>query len=232
MASLASRVDTLTRMTRPPDPPEKTESDREKAPSRDESTGAGGTLDYFTPSTSPTLLVTIRRLPGAEAELAAAKLESEGIPCFIADSHLSATHAMLVSEVRLQVHAENAERAIEILDRPPDDAAADEYVDEEFRCPRCRRKGIDLLPLSDNWRRARAGCLILLLAPVLLTLVLWALPSPALHARVQRIVSYVGWPWFAVVLVLSVTVMLVKRRKRCRTCGHEWGDAPERDDRG
>ena len=214
--------------------PDDFSEDSEAAADADESAAAdarpesAGVLAYRTPPALPPRLVTVRRLPGTEAEMARAKLESEGIRCFIADSNLSATHPLLFTDARLQVSEEDATRAAQILDSPPADARADEYVDEDYRCPRCHRKAVDLLPLSGAWRQARVGCLALLVVPVLLTLVGWTFPHPRVHAFMDRLTSAAGVPWFGLVLVLSVAVMLAKRRKRCRECGHEWGNPEER----
>src|SRR6266480_5295305 len=48
-------------------------------------------------------LVTIRRMGLTEAQLAQAKLESEGVLCFVLDQNIATTHFMLVTEVKLQV---------------------------------------------------------------------------------------------------------------------------------
>jgi hypothetical protein len=178
-----------------------------------------------------TNLKTLRKLPAFEANLAAAKLEAAGVRCFVADQNISVAHPLLFGEVRLQVAEADLDRAEEILatpsevsdDEEEDDGEKDEdggYVEEAYRCPRCRRKEVDLLPLSTPMRHARLGCLAVALFGVLT----WLIPEAA-H-------SIGGYPpavvmaWVAVLGTFSVIVLTAKRNKRCRECGHEWGNEP------
>jgi hypothetical protein len=75
-------------------------------------------MDYFTPDRPDQRLVTVRRFPAFEAELARAKLESEGIPAFIQDTNLASTYPFLVSDVPLLVSEADLDRATKILDQP------------------------------------------------------------------------------------------------------------------
>lgn len=50
-----------------------------------------------------------------EAELAAGRLRSEGIPCLVANAHSATVLPQIHAVVRLLVHPEDAERAAEIL---------------------------------------------------------------------------------------------------------------------
>jgi len=60
-------------------------------------------------------LVTIARFTNViDAEIARTKLESEGIQGFIADEFTSRVYPGAI-DVRLLVHEEDAERAVEIL---------------------------------------------------------------------------------------------------------------------
>src|SRR5687768_8450608 len=61
---------------------------------------------------------TLRRMPSFEANLAAAKLEAAGVPCFVADENISIAHPLAFSQVRLQVAEADFERAEQILDAP------------------------------------------------------------------------------------------------------------------
>src|SRR3954465_14373852 len=102
----------------------------------------------YASQTVPERLVTLKRLPPMEGELAAAKLQSEGIRCYLIDQNISIVHPAMSNEVRLQVAEADLERGREILARPAGADAEGEYVDEPWRCPRCHHKAVDLLPLS------------------------------------------------------------------------------------
>lgn len=170
----------------------------------------------------PSRLVTFRKMRTMEAQLAKAKLESEGVRCFVANENINAAHPFLWSEVTLQVPESELKRAAEILDRPAEDDDEGEYVDEEYRCPKCHRREVDLMPLSPGWRTARLGCLALVVAPVLVGVIDWA------GVQLARRIGGLGggavlWVWLIATVVLSMLVLFAKRRKRCRKCGHVWG---------
>src|SRR5687767_2762841 len=73
-------------------------------------------------------LVILRRMRIMEAELAKAKLESEGIASSVRDTSMAVMHRLVVSEVPLMVHESDVARARNILDQPVSNDAAGEYV--------------------------------------------------------------------------------------------------------
>lgn len=162
---------------------------------------------------------TLRRMPAFEANLAAAKLEAAGIPAFVGDENMASTHPVLLGQVRLQVEESSLERAAAILDAPPAEAAEGEYVDEEYRCPACHRKAVDLLPLSGRIRSIRLGCLGVLVAPVVVLLLAGLL---AIDGEAVAFPPVLIGVWVVTLAVLSYLVLTAKRHKRCRECGHEW----------
>jgi hypothetical protein len=94
-------------------------------------------------------LITIERfrdLP--EALLAKGKLESAGIHCFLADSELVRTDWLwsnAIGNMRLQVRAEDAKEAVEILHEPPPEIFLEHEVGEIYqqpRCPKCNSSDI------------------------------------------------------------------------------------------
>ncbi len=92
-------------------------------------------------------LVTIATFSTAvEADLARARLESEGIECFLADEHtvtVNWLYSQAVGGVKLQVREADAQRAVEILKGTStlaEDAEGRETEETEGakpRCPRC-----------------------------------------------------------------------------------------------
>ena len=81
-----------------------------------------------------------------EADLARAKLESEGIECFLADEHtvtVNWLYSQAVGGVKLQVREANAQKAMEILrgsSNMTEGAEEREAEETEYgkpRCPRC-----------------------------------------------------------------------------------------------
>ena len=106
-------------------------------------------LDYESPRRyAENELTLLRTMQLTEAELAKIKLESEGISCFISGANTSVAHPFAFNDVRLMVPKVDVERAREILERPADTEMEGEYVDETWRCPKCHRKSIQLLPAS------------------------------------------------------------------------------------
>jgi Putative prokaryotic signal transducing protein len=181
-------------------------------------------LDYA--SQMPLRLVTLCRMRLVEADLAKAKLESEGIECIIRDSRLAIAEPLLLTDVPLLVRDTDVEKARAILARPAPDAMDGEYVQEAWRCPQCHRRNVDLLPLSQGWRQTRTGCLTILALPVFLGLIQAIAGKSNLRTMIENAIGAFALVWAVIVIVLSLAVMFAKRRKRCRDCGHEWTDAP------
>jgi len=67
-----------------------------------------------------------------DANLAKIKLESEDIDCFLAGENAVAVYGSIVGTVKLQVRQSDAERAIEVLNQPPDETELDELEDEDL----------------------------------------------------------------------------------------------------
>jgi len=180
-------------------------------------------LDYQSPKSHPKLAI-LRRIQSMEALLAKAKLESEGIDCFVADELISVADPVLFGEVTLQVREDQLSLAQEILDRPPEAVKDGEYTDETWRCPKCHRKTVDLLPLSRRWQWAHLIFPVTLLSPFLLMFLKWVWPIPTFQQAIDHVVGIWELPWILLVASLGPALLLARRRKRCRTCGHEWSD--------
>jgi hypothetical protein len=92
------------------------------------------------PASPPPLnLVTVATFSyPAEAYLASAKLESEGIQSTVADDYIVTIYWMLsnaIGGVKLQVREEDAETAAEVLRTPVQNAGSE--FDTEETCPEC-----------------------------------------------------------------------------------------------
>jgi hypothetical protein len=101
-------------------------------------------------------LVTIRNYafgpdPAGEAELARIKLESAGIPCFLAGREFAATYWLASGAnrgIKLQVKRSDAQRALNVLG--PEPAASDRKLEPEegtnesvaLLCPRCHSEEV------------------------------------------------------------------------------------------
>jgi Putative prokaryotic signal transducing protein len=182
-------------------------------------------LDYQ--SDRPLNLVILARMSLFEAELAKGKLESEGVDCIIRDASSAVTNPLVVTGVPLLVRDTDLERAKQILAQvvpPLEDDVGDEdaYVDEDFRCPKCHRKAVDLLPLSRGKRRVRMGCLTLLLLPIFVAIVERIISDSRISRQIAGFVDAATLPWMIVLVAFSVVVLLFRRKKRCRECGYEW----------
>lgn len=188
-----------------------------------EATGAGERQggravvpDYFVPAVGEMRLVTLLSMPPMEAEMARVKLELEGVQCFAADSEMARVNPLLGAiQVRLQVREDDLERAREILARPPEDVEEGDYVEEEWRCPKCRRKAFDFLPLTPGRRRLRDVWVVLLA----LGLAWCFVPFEELVSVPPAAQSAAGWALFLSVVGIGAVVITGKRGKRCRECG-------------
>jgi hypothetical protein len=202
-------------------------------------------LPYATP-TRPPRLRTIRQLASFEANLAAAKLEAAGVTCFVIDDNISTAYPLVFASVKLQVPEDEVERAEAVLAEPAaDDAgledhehdletssvaqgeAESEYVEEAYRCPKCHRKDVELLPLAGFMRNVRFGCFVVLLLPIVAPIAVWLMSSggsgrPRGGQSPDLFAPELIFAWMVVLGILSFAVLTAKRRKRCRACGHEW----------
>ena len=96
----------------------------------------------------PANLVSIRRYRDlSEAIVARSLVESAGIFCFLQDENFARLEwqiSNLLGGIRLQVPAEDAEAATELLDQPVPDSfpfeGADDY--QQPRCPKCQSADI------------------------------------------------------------------------------------------
>lgn len=90
--------------------------------------------------------VTVATFNGVlDAQLARAFIESRGIPCFLADEHIVSVHpfySSAVGGVKLNVHPEHAEAALELYLEFKQGAHAGTVVPD---CPRCGSD--EVLPL-------------------------------------------------------------------------------------
>ncbi len=201
--------------TLPPDEP-----DAADAPHPVPSHGAGPIVpDYFTDRGSR--LVTLRHMSVMEAELARVRLEAESIPCFLIDREMGAysTVGGGIIPVKLQVHENDAEMAEEILSRPAPPSAEGEYVDEDWRCPKCHRKTVELVPMSPRRKQARNSFVLLVFLPVPLILL------QEFGCDFGQVMRWGVLPWIIVLLALALA-LVHRRKKRCTECGHQWSDKP------
>jgi Putative prokaryotic signal transducing protein len=109
----------------------------------------------------PANLITVERfrdLP--EALLAKGKLESAGIPCFLADTELVRTDWLLsnlIGNMRLQVRAEDAEEAVALLHEPiPATFITDDFggAYDQPQCPKCNSLDIAFEVIDRFWSYA------------------------------------------------------------------------------
>ena len=197
------------------------------------------TLSY---ATRPPKLKTIRTLASFEANLAAAKLEAAGVPCFVIDDNISTAYPLVFASVKVQVPEDQMECAEAVLAQPYADAAGleedddaletpsvieaeseSDYAEEPYRCPKCHRKDVELMPLRGFMRNVRFGCLIVLLLPIVALIAAWGMRSGSGGTSSPDLFAPEAvFAWMALLGILSFTVLTAKRRKRCRACGNEW----------
>jgi len=110
-------------------------------------------LDYASRSTPEARWVLLGKYIPLEAQLVAAKLQSEGIPSNLADQNMAQIYsAMIGLDVRVEVLAHDLDRARAILDTVraarTKDTQAEPYLDEPWRCSHCRSRNVGYVPLS------------------------------------------------------------------------------------
>lgn len=159
--------------------------------------GGGREVESDKPGAARAGVATIGRYPDlASAKLAQSILDAAGIAATVPDEGMAGLDWRLVpglGGVRLQVAAEDAEAAAELLavDHPPDATEVDEMAGDAApatdrdACPACGSAVV-----APGRLRRRAKALTMLLFPFLL----------------------VVWPLIA----------LVPRRLVCASCGHRW----------
>jgi hypothetical protein len=181
-------------------------------------------LSYRTvdPHAPAEVLRTVADMPPAEAAMARAKLDAEGIRSYIAGEDVSGIHPLVFSSVQLQVMEADFDRAREVLGRLPEDNADGEYADEPWRCPKCHRKEIDILPLSDGYRMLRKIGIVVFIVPIIALLAMRAFDQSDATLRIRELMLDFSPAWLLALIIIAAIVMFSNRAKRCRACGHEW----------
>src|SRR5207302_11493537 len=130
-------------------------------------------------------------------------------------------------QVKVVVRDEDLAAAQEILARPVEEDESDtpederefaEHDESQWRCPRCKKRSLEVLPLSKRWRRVRAACPGIFLLPFAVLFIEWLLPSHSLVYAVDHVPDWWGIPWILIVAGLACPVLLVPRKKRCPHC--------------
>jgi hypothetical protein len=92
--------------------------------------------------------VTIGKYEAFEGQLALAKLHANGIPAQLYDQLGATVYAGILGSAKLQVIEEDADLANAILAKRTEIADTDDYLDEDWRCPKCRQKKVTVSPLT------------------------------------------------------------------------------------
>jgi hypothetical protein len=181
--------------------------------SGDQSPGDSKVLRYITPAAVN--LVTLRRMPVIQADLAKLRLDSEGIPCFVI-SHLAYRG---ISEADLQVAQVDLAAAEEVLGRPPIDMPEGDTIDDdESRCPKCHKATVELVEPSRGWKLASRFWLTFLFTPFVI-----GAAKTIFNSRIE-ISPFPGATvlWVAIILFLGVKIVTRPRIRRCTSCGNQW----------
>jgi hypothetical protein len=128
--------------------------------------------------------VTLGKYIPLEAQLIQVKLRGEGIPCNLADQNMAQMYSGLIGiDVRVEVLSDDLERARAILEEArvarEKNAQEEPYLDEDWRCSKCRSKNVSHVPLS----------------PPMVVLTLLLLGLPLLFITRYRICHDCGHTW-------------------------------------
>jgi len=161
-------------------------------------------ITAYNPRRMPLVTLTTFRT-AHDAELAKAVLTDEGVPAFLGDENVTAIAPyMSPMGVKLQVAAEDADRAEEILNRiagldvaEKTTATAEHAIRFPEQCPKCG---------SPDVRRTRRLAGFLICAGLLI----------AVGVAVEQLIM-------AFYLIMAVCIFfLVASPFRCADCGHRW----------
>jgi predicted RNA-binding Zn-ribbon protein involved in translation (DUF1610 family) len=150
-------------------------------------------------------LVTLTTFRNAQdAELAKAVLADEGVPAFLGDENVTRIMPWISPAVKLQVAAEDADRAESILNRiagldvaEQTTASAEHAIRHPEQCPKCG---------SADIRKTRRLTGFLICAALLI----------AVGVAVEQLIM-------AFYLIMAVCIFfLVASPYRCAECGHRW----------
>ena len=105
------------------------------------------------------VLVTVATFPEAiEAHIYRNRLETEGIPCVIADENVVSNqpwHSIAYGGVKLRVRAQDQEKALALINEMRHGPQADETEDDEYSspptCPICESKRIKQKSNTGTW---------------------------------------------------------------------------------
>jgi predicted RNA-binding Zn-ribbon protein involved in translation (DUF1610 family) len=165
--------------------------------------GTARMITAYNPRRMPLVTLTTFRTP-QDAELAKAVLEDEGVPAFLGDENVTRMMPWISPEVKLQVAAEDADRAEQILNRiagldvaEQATASAQHAIRHPEQCPKCG---------SPEVRRTKRLFGFLVCAALLI----------AVGVAVDQLIM-------AFYLILAVCIFfLVASPYRCADCGHRW----------
>jgi hypothetical protein len=159
-----------------------------------------------------------------EASQFCARLAAEGIECGAREAAGVEGAVDRTRYADIFVHAEDLEMAREVLSRPaePEEEGATAGETEaglvaNWICPRCGRRGLDLVPVAGWVKVVWAGLVVTLLAGLLA----W------LAAGWTGWYAYPGWlegAWVAAVIWRVWMSIPAERRRRCGGCGWDSGD--------
>jgi hypothetical protein len=170
-------------------------------------------LPYLSPAAKH--LVTLRRMPLMQADLAKLRLESEGIPCFVI-SHLAYRGSQYAD---LQVAQVDLAAAEEVLRRPPIDMPEGDAIDDdESRCPKCHKATVELLEPSDGWKLASRFWLAFLFTPLVIGAAKTIFNS---HIEISPFPGATVL-WVFILIALGVKIATRPRIRRCTSCGNQW----------
>ena len=187
--------------------------------------------DQAAAAAPPGDIVRLRRVPVVEADLIAAKLDLEGIPCFVANDNASVIHPLAFPHVDVNVFERDVARAETVLAAtgPPQDgtsAADDEeeggYVDEPYRCAKCRGRSVDLVPLGGPWRLVSLLFRLTLLLGLIVFFLRVSLPDLHLPGDGLEGSNQVVLAIVSIAIAAGVALIVARRSRRCRGCGHVW----------
>ncbi|HZK81724.1 MAG TPA: hypothetical protein VFC46_11665 [Humisphaera sp.] len=172
--------------------------------------------------------VLLRSVSEVDARSICILLESEGVGC---DAIRAAPRAeappgepmvdVLVAETDLELAREIIARPKRGKDRDEDQFERElaKVNESNWICPKCRRRTLKVMPLSEEWRRLRLGCLCILVLPFILALLAWAIPAEGLRAFVYSLDGPPVVIWLLVVVILGALLISAPRHKRCGGCG-------------
>ena len=180
--------------------------------------------------------VMLCSLPSNDALALCTRLESNGIACDGVQKSESGDVPIEQQLIDVMVAEADLHRAREIRDTTePEHDGEDEAFEKEVAeinadnwiCPKCRKRALEILPLSDGWKLVRNWCIGLVVLPIVVAFCWDMVPRSDLKEWAESVPLLWVLAWALCAMALMWIFLLVRRHKLCTECGWRSDEKPD-----